>query len=273
MKINRIIISLLLILLSSSLLLSETDEDKIRDLFDRFEKGWETKNIELIKACFTRLPSKQISMYKYIFSISGKVILDVEIKDIVINGSFANIKARLKKEISYTPVGVPSQKEVRDKELRYILGKKNGNWYILGTIDPSLAKLFKSSGKVRITDKNYKAINKLMEQIPLKDRKSMYSNFGGPRRINEEERKIKWASMGTIVRYKATITTEKLNNNGEGGGTLIWKSEMTFNLEMDIPKDIIKKLEISKIYYLNIYGYDSKEQIMGIGLRQIRRDK
>ncbi len=271
-KIYKLIIFIFLLMFCTTVLFSASDEDKIRDLFNRFEKGWETKDTSLIKSCFTRLPSQQIYMYEYIFRITGKITLNVEVKDITVNGAFANIKAELKKEIYYTPAGVLAKKEVRDKELRYILGKKNGNWYILGTIDPSLAKLFKGSGKVHVTDKNYKAINKLMEQIPLKDRKSMYSNFGGPRRISEKKNTVKWAQMGTLVRYKATITTEKLNNKGDGGGTLIWKSEMTFDSEMDIPVEKIRKLETGKIYYLNIYGYDTKEQIVGIGLKKIIRE-
>jgi len=259
-------------IISIWIVFAQTDKAKIRDLLSRLETGWETKDPEKLKTCFTRLPSLQTSMYKYLFSITGKIILDIEIKEIAIYGSFANVKAHLKKEIIYSPGGTFSSKEVRNKELQYILGKKNGEWYILGTVDPSLAKIFNRSGKIRVTEKNYQAINKIMEQIPESDRKRMYSNFTGPRKVSKEKSLIKWASMGTLIRYKAVITTEKLQDTGEGGGEIMWESDITFNQELVIPQDIIEGLVKGKIYYLNIYGYDTKGVTVGIGLRQIIRE-
>lgn len=273
-RLNRIILSSLFIFLLTGVLFSGNDQDKIKDVLSNLEKGWKNKDINLLKTCFIKVPSQQVSMYEYLFSISDHIVLDIDIKDITINGAFANVKARLKKEITYSPSGSLSNKEIRDKELRYILGKKNGNWYILGTVDESLSKAFNNNGSVQVTDKNYKAINKMMEQLSLEDRKKMYSSFNvnTAKIISKENNEIRWAPMGVLLRYKATITTEKLNNKGEGGGDVIWESALTFNLYMKIDKDIIKKLDKGKIYYLNIYGFNSQNAVMGIGIKQIKRE-
>jgi hypothetical protein len=241
---------------------SSIEETKVLSTLSNLKKGWETKDIEVLKTCFNPVPALQIQTYQELFKIAENFRIQFVIRGIKVNHEFASVDAELTQ--SWELLGGNSQRfpKTSTKHIAYIMKKMGDAWFISGTMDFS-----KINTSFKVTPESIPSINLILSNMVPSARLKLANEGYQP--VAPGKGRLYWTADPQAATYVASLADQDLTKIPSG--KLLWKLENIRETFVFIPDSIISTMVTGKIYYLHVFSYDANNKALRGQIMQVVR--
>ena len=213
----------------------DTAQEEALQVIVNFEKGWEAKDLALLQSCFAELSEKQIKAYEFAFGQIDTIDLSFEIQEIGIHNKFCNINTYMSRRIKYSLTG----ETISDsKQVNYILMNNDGQWVIIGTVEPP-----EQNTEMVIPD-NINRLNNILTNMSWKEQNEVFNTVVY---VSEESNVIWLPTLSPGILWDVEIHKVKIEN--ATADTLIWSAERQHGNRLAIPVSVISEMSKLRKYY------------------------
>ncbi len=240
----------------------QTDPVLISNVLMNLKKGYELKDVQILKTCFNPLPSLQEKAYVEMFKYMDGNKVRMEIKEMSISSNFARVEADIGQTYFIKVSGAAPAERTIDKSIHYILKKEGGKWFIKGLFD-----LSKVNKNIKISDKNTNMINDLLKTyVPDAARPGA---FDSARLLSTTQNQCTWQVVPGAAKYVFSIADRDLTR--ETTGNLLWKIEGITTDRVSVPVAVINGLSTGVDYFAHIFAYDEKGNALSGQIYKLRK--
>jgi len=263
-KITKALFSKIVVLNAAVLVLflSANETNNIRQVFAYLVSGYEARNPDMLKECFSDMSTNQYEAYVNMFKCTRNYKVDLNLTNFIFaqDPRFSRVDAQLTFEYEIF-AGTYTTKQKKQKEIGYFLYKAGNKWVIVGTTEKNTDDPF-----VAVNEKTAGTINKELSKLPEDVRKKLLNDYSI---VTEQYRKMSWKREPRAAFYVLSITTEDVSKVEET--SMLWKLERYPQSTIEIPIDVLNKMKSGTLYYFNIFAYSVTEETLSGQIMKIKK--
>lgn len=207
-------------------------------VLNTFKTGWEKKNVTILSTCFVKLSDNQRKLYESIFMVVSNVSVNFDIKEAGEEPPMGYVRATLKKSLTYFVPNAAPEVRTDSKDLTYFFVKKEGKWYIVGTIDDK-PKLVTKKRVSTLNDIDY--INSQLTNLPASFSTNFFKTY---QELTVNNLMVNWQGEQGAAHYN--IILQEMN------GKSIWEFKGIIMTLVKIPVIVFNQLNNGQMYQLQV---------------------
>jgi hypothetical protein len=215
-----------------------------------------------LSACFVSLPEAQKQTYADLFKIIQSVEVSFDIKRTMVRQMFAGVETRLKRTVRYSS-DLNGAVQTEEENVNYLFIKKDGHWYIMGTVKPDLAEK-----PVRVTEQNMDYINSKMSSM-TNLRSTNAGSLPDAFVVSSSARRIYIPAEPGAPAERIGLSTKMQTN--ETGYRVLWRKEGRSLPFVDIPDPVLDEMTSGVVYFLRTDYLDVTYAVLSSVIYKIRK--